>query len=159
MVDARYLDVLKIICSRLKDSGFNWALTGSLGMALQGVNVEVHDIDLQTDKRGAYEIEKCLEEHVVRPVRFSESERIRSHYGALEINGVAVEVMGALQKRLDDGKWEEPVNIENYQLWISFDEMEIPVLSLAYEYHAYRILGREDRAKMLMQWLQNKDIE
>lgn len=159
MVEEKYLEVLRMICSRLEENGINWALTGSLGMALQGVNVEIHDIDLQTDKRGAYEIEKCLKEYIVKPVRFSEPGRIRSHYGAFEINGVTVEVMGALQKRLEDGKWEEPVNIEDHKHWIIVDEIKVPVLSLAYEYQAYRILGREDKARILKQWLQNEDMD
>jgi hypothetical protein len=35
-----------------------WAVTGSLGMALQGMELAVHDIDLQTSREGAYEIER-----------------------------------------------------------------------------------------------------
>jgi len=34
---------------RLGDSDVNWAVTGSLGFALQGVPVEPHHIDIQTD--------------------------------------------------------------------------------------------------------------
>jgi len=44
-------------------------------MALQGVPIPVHDIDIQTDKDGAYEIERCFAEYVVEPVRYSESQQ------------------------------------------------------------------------------------
>jgi len=50
MVANSHLKVLGKIVSRLKDSSINWVVTGSLGMALQGVPVEVHDIDLQRIK-------------------------------------------------------------------------------------------------------------
>ena len=43
----------------------NWAVTGSLRLALQGVPIEVHDIVIQTDKDGAYAIERCFIEYAI----------------------------------------------------------------------------------------------
>lgn len=154
MIAIDSLKVLEKIVSRLGDSPINWVVTGSLGMALQGVPVEVHDIDIQTDKGGVYEIEKCLAEYVIKPVRYSESERICSHLGLLNIDGVKVEIMGDIQKRLCDQSWEEPVNVEHYKRWIEVGGMRIPVLSLEYEYRAYLKLGRVEKAEMLRSWLQ-----
>ena len=48
-----HFKVLEKIMNRLEDKPIIWVLTGSLGMALQGVPVQVHDIDIQTDKEGA----------------------------------------------------------------------------------------------------------
>ena len=42
----QYLKALHKMISQLEDSLIHWALTGSLGLALQGVLVEVHDIEL-----------------------------------------------------------------------------------------------------------------
>ncbi|MEJ2351403.1 MAG: hypothetical protein P8Y03_16570, partial [Anaerolineales bacterium] len=83
MTISQHLEVLRKILTQLKDRPVNWAVTGSLGMALQGVPVEVHDIDIHTDGDGAYEIERYLAEFVVKPVRYRESEHIRSHFGVL----------------------------------------------------------------------------
>ena len=123
-------------------------------MALQGMPVEVHDIDIQTDKDGAYEIERCFAEFVIEPVRYSETERIRSYLGVLEIDGVKVEIMGDIQKRLGNRSWEEPVKVERYRRWVEVDGMRIPVLSLEYEYQAYLRLGRVKRAGILRSWLE-----
>ena len=123
-------------------------------MALQGMTVDVHDIDIQTDKEGAYEIERRFSKYVVKPVRYIISERIRSHLGALEIGGIKVEIMGEIQKRLDDQTWEEPVKVELHKCWAEIDGMQIPVLSLEYEYQAYLKLGRTEKAEMLRNWLQ-----
>ena len=71
-------------------------------MALQGVEVEIHDLDIQTDKTGADEIERCFPEYGVTPVRYSESDRIWSYFCRLEINGVRVEIPEDIQKHLDD---------------------------------------------------------
>lgn len=157
MIARDRLKVLEKIVGRLEDSPINWVVTGSLGMALQGIPVEVHDIDIQTDKGGVYEIEKCLAEYVVKPVRFSESGRIRSHLGMLEIDGVKVEIMGDIQKRLGDQGWEEPVKVEHYKRWVEVGGMRIPVLSLEYEYRAYLKLGRVEKAEMLRSWLQKTE--
>jgi len=148
------LDTLRVIYAHLADSKVIWVVTGSLGMALQGVKVEVHDIDLQTDPAGVYEIERLLSEFVTIPVRYVASERIRSHLGKLEINDVKVEIIGGVQKRLDDETWEEPVRVESYRRWVELEGMRIPVLSLAYEYQAYLRMGRIEKAEMLRRWLQ-----
>ncbi len=123
-------------------------------MALQGVPVKVHDIDIQTDREGAYEIERRFPEYVIEPVRYSTSGRVRSHFGALKIESIKVEIMGDIQKRLDDQSWEDPVKVERYRHWVEIDGMRVPVLSLEYEYRAYLKLGRKEKAEMLKRWLQ-----
>ena len=47
----------------------DWALTGSTALALQGVDVVAHDIDLQTNAEDAYRAEDRLKEFVVTPSR------------------------------------------------------------------------------------------
>lgn len=153
MVDQAYLAVLHIMYARLTNSTVNWALTGSLSFALQGVPVEPHDIDLQTDAAGAYAIERLFAEYVKRRVAFSSAERIRSHFGALEIDGIKVEIMGDIQKRLPDGSWEPPMDIALHRRLIDVDDMRVPVLSLEYEHQAYLMLGRTERAELLKNYL------
>jgi hypothetical protein len=156
-IDPTYLNILRQIYTRLKDSNINWVVTGSLGFALQNVPVTPQDIDLQTDEAGAYEIERLLSEHVTRNVAFSSAENIRSHFGALTIDAIKVEIMGDIAKRLEDGTWEEPVDLERYKQFVEVEGMQIPVLSLEYEYQAYLKLGRIEKAQMLQKVLQDRD--
>jgi hypothetical protein len=153
MIDHIYISVLHIIFTCLQDSKVNWALTGSLSFALQGLPVEPHDIDVQTDDVGAYEIERLLAEYVVKNISFSSAENIRSHFGALSIDGINVEIMGNIQKRLPDGTWEKAVDIKRHKRSIVVENMHIPVLSLEYEYEAYIKLGRFERAQMIKDML------
>ena len=149
---------LKVLCKlyeKLKSSDVNWVITGSLGLALQGVPVEPHDIDIQTDKEGAYEIERIFSEFVVKPVNFKESEKICSYFGVLMIDGVKVEVMGDIQKKVND-EWEPPVDINRYKRFVQIEGMEIPALDLEYEYQAYLKLGRVEKAKMLKKFLEKR---
>ena len=155
MIDSVYLNVLRQIHARLSNTDVNWVVTGSLGFALQGVPVQPNDIDLQTDKAGAYEIESLFSDVVIRKVKFSATEQIKSHFGALQIDGVEVEIMGDIQKRGADGVWEEIVNPAHYRKMAEIDGLLVPVLSLEYEYQAYLKFGRIERAKMLRRWLDN----
>ncbi len=154
MDEKQYLAVLKIIYDRLLPEPVTWVVTGSLGMVLQGMQLPVHDIDLQTDERGAYEIEARLSEYIDQRVRFVVSDRIRSHLGRLNIHGVKVEIKGALQKRIDHERWEQPVDVTKYRTFVEVDGMNVPVLSLAYEYRAYRALGRVAKAAAIKRWLE-----
>jgi hypothetical protein len=153
MIPNQHLQVLRKIVTGLKDRPIHWVVTGSVGMALQGMPLEVHDIDIQTNRDGAYDIERVLMEYIVRPVRYLESELIRSHLGMLEIDGIQVEIMGDIQKRLENQSWEAPVRVESYRQWLDIEGMQVPVLSLDYEYQAYLRLGRTEKAEMLRAWL------
>jgi hypothetical protein len=153
MIDSKYLVVLRKIYTRLNNTNVNWAVTGSLGFALQGVPVEFNDIDIQTDEGGAYEIERCFSEFMTKRITFSSTDRIRSHFGELMIDGIKVEIMGDIQKRLEDGSWEKPVDLEHHKRVIEVEGMQVPVLSLEYEYQAYLKLGRIRKAEMLRKWL------
>ena len=107
MKTAEHIEVLKKIVNSLEGSDVVWALTGSMNFALQGIPVEVHDIDLQTDSAGAYVIEKVFSNFVRQHVYERHSETIISHYGKLLIDDVEVEIMGGLRKKLTDGSWEK----------------------------------------------------
>src|SRR5437763_13648916 len=153
MMNPSSLNVLRKIYTRLVTTNVNWVVTGSFSFALQGIELEPHDIDLQTDEAGAYEIERRFSGFVIRKVAFSSSEKIRSHFGALLIEDIKVEIMGDISKRLEDGTWEEPVNLERYKRIVEVDGMQVPVLSLEYEYHAYHKVGRIEEAQLLKQAL------
>ncbi len=153
MIETRFLSVLREIHSRLKDSGIDWAITGSLGMALQGMDLEVHDIDLQTDAAGARAIAHLFTGFVIRPIAFKASGQIRSLLGAFQMQGVVVEIIGDMQRRLPSGLWEEPVRVQAHRLWVERDGMRLPVLSLEHEYEAYLQMGRTEKARLIRAWL------
>lgn len=154
----QYRRIVKIIYDRLQGIHVDWAITGSLGFVLHGMDIEVNDIDIQTDELGAYEIEKAFEENVVRKVEFSASDKIQSHFGELNVDGVKIEIMGALQKRLPNGVWEPPVEIKKYREFVEFEGMKLPLLSLDYEERAYRRLGRTEKANRIKEWLTSRSL-
>jgi hypothetical protein len=156
MVSASHREVILTIYQTLKDYDITWAITGSLGFALHGMDVEVKDIDLQMDKNGAYRIEKAFRSYIVRNVSFLRSEKIRSYFGQLKIQQVVVEIMGALQKKITNDEWEPPVDVGQHREFIDFEGNKLPVLSLSYEEEAYRRLGRIEKAEKIKVWLTSR---
>ena len=156
MISTQHARALKTIHDRLRKIESVWAITGSLSFVLQGMEIEVNDINLQTDAAGVYDIEKVFAENIVRSLRFSRSDKIASHWGELNIDRVKVEIMGGLQKKLPDGTRESPVDVKRHREFISFEGMVLPVLSLAYEEQAYRTLGRIEQADQIKEWLSRR---
>ena len=151
-VQKEIFEVLHLLFSRINTTPILWVVTGSLGMQIQGMQLEVHDIDLQTNEAGAYQVESLFPEYIVEKVAFSTTKNIRSHFGALKIGGVRVEIMGNIEKYMPDSTWEG-LDIDKQRKLIQFDGMEIPVLSLEYEYQAYQNLGRLERAQQIRHFL------
>ncbi len=149
MIEPRFLDALRKIVARLEGARIDWAITGSLGLALQGVEVDVHDIDLQTDHAGSLEIERRFRECVVRPIDFSPADRIRSYLGALSLDGLKVEIIGDMQHRSEAGAWGEPIRVADHIRWVNAYDMRLPVMSLEHEYVAYLQMGRAAKAQLI----------
>jgi hypothetical protein len=160
MLPPEHLNVLRKLYSKLDGSEVNWVVTGSVSFCLQGVPVSPNDIDIQTDESGAYEIERTFKDFLVRKVKFSSTDRIRSHFGALMIDGVQVEIMGAIQK-FYDGEWEDPIDIDRHKKIVTLEDMEIPVLNLSYEAEAYRRFGRLEMADKIKRYsdLPDRDFD
>ena len=149
MIPPKFIDVLREIHSRLNDGAVTWVVAGSLNLALQGVPVEVHDIDIAADAAGAYEIARRFARFVMRPVVFSSADSIRSHFGALAIDGVEVEIIGDFQHRRADGTWDAPVDLALHRRFVEVERMRVPVLSLEYARWSYLLMGRSMTADLV----------
>lgn len=76
--------------NQLNNQNLKWAITGSTNFALQDLPFTPNDLDIQTDKDGAYKIEKIFKLYSNKPVEFSSNGLIRSHFGSLIIEGTSV---------------------------------------------------------------------
>ncbi|HEY6615995.1 MAG TPA: hypothetical protein VIZ32_15800 [Vicinamibacterales bacterium] len=148
---AAYMSALRVLVTSLPLADINWALTGSTAHAIQGVPVELHDIDVQTDEAGASKAAAALADYCVTPPSRVESDSMRSLLGAYVIAGIDVELIGAVQKRYADGRWGLPTDPADYRRFVQLGDLALPVLDLDYEAAAYAQLGRHDRAELLRQ--------
>jgi hypothetical protein len=141
---------LLTIAETLEPTDVRWAVTASAGLALQGVDVSPADLDINTDKGGAYEIARLFRECVVTPVRYRRSPRYRSHFGELEIQGVKVEIMGNLRV-LREARWSPARSPANRKIIrVDIEGVSIPVVPIALLKRTGYLHERIDRKKGLL---------
>jgi hypothetical protein len=153
LIPPDYLAVLRTLYNRLEETDIVWVLTGSLGLAIKGIPLTPHDIDIQTDRAGVYEFARIFADDLVQEPFFWETEHTQSWVAKFEIDGIQVEVMGDMRHRDEDGGWDDPPNLEAVRLYIQVAEMCVPTLSLDFEEEAYRSMGRYDKASLIGQYL------
>jgi hypothetical protein len=148
MLDSSYVTALKVIYNNLSDKDVVWALTGSTAFIIQGMKLPANDIDVQTDKDGAYIINEALKQFEEDPVVFSSTDTMRSYIGLFRLENISVEVMGDIQKKFG-GAWEEIIDLNPLIRYVDYENMTLPVLDLKYESAAYRKMGRFERADII----------
>jgi hypothetical protein len=74
--------------------------------------------------------------------------------GRLLIDGIQVEIIGGIEKKLSDGTWETPPDIDANKRYFTLEDLRIPVLSLKYGKDAYRKMGRIERADQIKDWME-----
>ena len=149
MLPPAHIQIILQIKERLALGHPLWAVTGSTSFALQGLDVPVHDIDIQTDADGAYFFARLFSEYLLASVHFCGTDQIRSHFGRFLWDGILIEVMGDVQKPELDGTWGSPTDLLRWRRYVTLQDRQIPVLDLRYEADAYRRLGRLERAEQL----------
>lgn len=128
--------VIKLL-NMIKDKDYTFILSGSTSLALQGVEIEVNDIDIVTDKKGALALDNLLKQYNVSKLKYSETEKYQSYFGKYEIDGVKVEIMGEFKYKLKTGKWSLANHLHKVH-YIKYNGVEIPVLHLRQELIEYQ---------------------
>ena len=141
--------VLSLLVEKVPPAEHIWVLTGSAGLRLQGVDLSVNDLDLQTDAKTVFRLEEELAECMKVPVHLWESEHTLSYHGQAEINGLQVELLGDMRHRLPDGSWGMSLDLRSVLVWMEWRGLEIPVLSLQHEAIAYERMGRIQKAELI----------
>ncbi len=144
-----HADVLSLLVTKFIPADTLWALTGSAGLRLQGIDLSVHDLDLQTDAKTIYLLEKKFAEFMKVPVHVWETDHTLSYHARAEVDGLQVELLGDIRHRGEDGAWLPPLDLPSVLVWVEWRELRIPVLSLAHEALAYEKMGRVQKAALI----------
>jgi len=155
MIDRQFVNALRIITSELENEEINWVLGGSVNLALQGVDVSPRDIDIVTDKQGAFKIGELLKDYEIKKVGLTRSEKFSSYLGKFRIKGLEVEVIGSLRTKTSKGKWAKSFK-PKHKVTLKLKEMKIPASPLEVELKAYEILGRTETLQKIREALERK---
>jgi len=154
-----YLNAQKKIHKQLINSDVNWAITGSFSLFLRGIQIVPNDIDIITDKNGAYKIEKQFQNFVYQNIHFKEIENIRSYFGVLLIDDIKIEIMGDIENKfVSKNDWKPRSDWYLHKEFVIFDKTTFPVLSLEYECDVYLKIGRIQQASIIIDYLKKKSL-
>lgn len=144
---------LNALLELIPPSQTRWALTGSASLRLQGVDLDVHDLDIQTDKQTIYEIERVLGDCIKAPVHLWESPGMRSLDGKAEIEGIQVELLANIAHKLPDGSWSSYTDFSRL-IWVEWHGWQVAVFPLEDEAQAYEAMGRTQKAALIRETIQ-----
>lgn len=143
-----HAEALRILLDRIPPNRFRWALTGSANLRLQGVDVEVHDLDIQCHPNDIRKIEKALSDYRSTPVHVWETGNVRSLDGKCEIEGVEIELIAAIELQDQKGKWKK-VQRSEQTIWIEWGDLQVPLISLRDEAKFYSDRGKMEKVLVI----------
>jgi hypothetical protein len=143
---------LKVVLERVPPEEVRWALTGSAALRLQGLDLAVHDLDLQSEGEAVYLIERRLAEFIKTPLHLWETAQMRSLDGKAEIEGIQVELLANIAHLLPDGNWSGFTDFSRL-VWLDWSGGHVPVFPLADEAEAYASMGRLEKAARIRTFL------
>jgi hypothetical protein len=148
-----HLHALEFLLKRLPLTEYIWVLSGSGGLRLQGVDVPVHDLDIQTDEKNIYLIEKKLARFMKMPVHIWDSPGMRSLDGRAVVRGIEIELLANIAHCQPDGSWYSHTDLSRL-IWVLTHSLRIPVFPLEDELDAYLAMGRTEKAALIRQAIQ-----
>jgi hypothetical protein len=141
-IEANQLEhVVKIVAHKLQ--GESYAFRGTASLFLQGLDMNVDDIDLLCDAKTALDANSKLSDYLVEEVSFKESPKFKSYYGKFIIDKVQVEVMGDWQIFSEKKGWSKVYNADAENIThVTLDGIEIPVTKIGLELEVFAQMGR-----------------
>lgn len=130
----------------------SWWLVGSAALAVRGIDITPHDIDLSMDDAGAYTLEKILFDSLVQPVQET-SDWISNTFGRAFLHA-RLEWVGGVDERADTPEVSDfgPIAKSRQEMvvWHGY-ELYVPPLELQLVVNEQR--GRVERAQKIRQFL------
>lgn len=152
------IEIFINILEKTKDKDYPIILSGSTSLVLQGVDIEVHDIDIVTDKKGALALDNLLKDFSQIEMKYSSTDKYQSYFGSYNIDNTKVEVMGEFQYKLKNGKWSIPNHLHDIY-YIDYNGIKIPVLSLSQELIEYQNSNKTNTINKIQERLCKKNKE
>ena len=139
MEEKDILNVLKIVTKRLTGKGIVWRMEGSANLLMQGIDVEVNDIDITTGntKRSS----EFLKEFVVKSFYNKE---IKAESCICKIKDNEVEINCYDNKNL---------NMFEKIKMIKWHDLSIPILPLIQAKEFYELIGRKEKVDLIIRYL------
>lgn len=150
MIPERITSALRVFQSRFDDGKTQWALAGSVAMALHGLPVNPKEIEVVTDKLNLDYIDRVLEkDRVFAPGLHLDERLVRLTMGQYSLPpvGTPLRLLCGLEYRQESGQW---IKAANFQEGRHFGELGLPLVSLEWLLDYYTYLERPARVNVIL---------
>ena len=159
------LEEVKRIVIKLSEklSGSTYAIRGTTSLVLQGIDMKVDDIDIICDSQTALRFNELFKEEITDTIKYSESDKYKSYFGKMILDGILVEIMGELQintsknvegkskswSNVYDGSDDEVniISIDGVNIRVTRLEVELAMFSQMGRWNAYQKIKRQVEEK------------
>ena len=149
MINKKLKEIIILVAKKLKKVNIKWALIGSTNLTLQGVNILPHDLDIVVESNSLRKVKKIFEEF--RLSEFKETIPMTDKPAwemRLNIMGVDVQIFG----EKNNGIYVSRL-LANKLIYVGLENIEIPCFSLEAEMEAYSETNRNDKVKLIKNFL------
>jgi len=151
-IPPKHVSLLKKLYKLFKDENIDWILAGSTALVMRGIDIEVHDLDIQVKKKDLKKITKLLDKYTTKELKYVQTDElnIRSYWGKYLIDGVELDIASEIAHKLN-GKWKK-INTKTATTY-EFEGMKIKLLPLRVEYEGYLAMSRTEKANKILKAL------
>jgi len=140
-----------LLAKMLKDR--KYAFRGTVSLVLQGLEMNVEDIDILCDKETALSCNSLFKDFLVEEISLKESSKFRSYFGKFEVKGIEVEVMGEWQIKESKGEWSIPfdaserkkINLGGQEIYVTTIDSELAMFAKMGRWTAYQKILKQVR--------------
>jgi len=119
----------------------NWHLNGSFNLLVQGIDLQVKDLDIETDEAGLQIFREKLKEFLLEDKYRSD---IEAHSLIFDISGIQIEILAHDNPELA---------MINQSRHINLEEMNIPILPFEQAKRFYKMIGMDEKVKLIEEHL------
>ena len=151
--EKKFDDAFKFFFNKLENIEFEWVLTGTYRLLIEGAKVSPSDIDILTSKKGVEVIIEQFSEYVTSSPRLSKLKNLKSYYGLIKIGDIQFDIVGDIEERIN-GVWHRfPELSTKNVIKKKYQEMEIPVFKLDYEKEISYFFNKPKKEKIISKLL------
>jgi hypothetical protein len=149
-------NAVKLITKKLK--GKQYAFRGTTSVVLQGLDMNVQDIDILADRKTALAANDIFSDYLTDVIKYGESEKFKSFIGRFEIDGVEVEIYGNWRIKDTKGNWSKTFDASGDEiLEIEYEGIKVKVTKIETELAMYALMGRWNAYwKLKREWGKSK---
>jgi hypothetical protein len=144
MLDNNFLELIKLIATKMKSAGVKWALTSGANLTLQGLDVKLDFIDILVKNEELDTVEKTLND-------FKEIDRIKLENGEGE---EIIFVFKNLKIRVC-GEYDQGYFLKFFDdiIYLEKDGVKIPCFKLKNEMDICKRFSKTDKLEMIKNFL------